>query len=76
MEQILIQNKETCIINGGRTTNYFEPIKIKRFLMTLDVEIRLIRSLEKYDIDGFIKWIQILIQNQETCVINGGTTAN
>ena len=30
MEQILIQNKETCIINGGRTTNYFEPEKFTR----------------------------------------------
>ena len=72
--------KRRFISEGGRLMSHIleisDNLKIKRFLMTLDVEILLIRSLEKYDIDGFIKWIQILIQNQETCVINGGTTAN
>ena len=34
-------------------------------------------ALEKYDFkEDFIKWIQILIQNQESCVINGGATTN
>ena len=37
----------------------------------------LITALEKYGFKGdFIKWIQILIQNQESCVINRGTTTN
>ena len=37
----------------------------------------LITALEKYGFkEDFVKWIQILIQNQESCVINGGTTAN
>ena len=53
--------------------------------MTLDIEkdfdsvnhIFLITALEKYGLrEYFIKWIQILIQNQESCVINGGTTRN
>ena len=40
--------------------------------MTLDIEkICLITYGFKED---FIKWIQILIQNQESCVSNGGTT--
>ena len=53
--------------------------------MTLDIEkafysvnhLFLITALEKYGlIEDFIKWIQILIKNQESCVINGGTTTN
>ena len=37
----------------------------------------LITALEKYDFkEDFIKWIQILIKNLESCVINGGTTTN
>ena len=35
----------------------------------------LITALEKYGFkEDFIKWIQILIQNKESCVINGGAT--
>ena len=53
--------------------------------MTLDIEkafdslnhLFLITALEKYDLkEDFIKWIQTLIQNQESCVINGGTRTN
>ena len=53
--------------------------------MTLDVEkafdsinhLFLITALEKYGFKAdFIKWIQILIQNQDSCVINEGTTTN
>ena len=53
--------------------------------MTLDIQkafdsvshLFLITALEKYDFkEDFIKWIQILIKNQESCVINGGTTTN
>ena len=49
--------------------------------MTLDIEkvfdfvnhLFLITALEKYGFKkDFIKWIQILIQNQESCIINGG----
>ena len=37
----------------------------------------LITALEKYGFkEDFIKWIQILIQNQESCVINEATTTN
>ena len=53
--------------------------------MTLDIEkafywvnhLFLITVLAKYGIkENFIKWIQILIENQESCVINGGRTTN
>ena len=53
--------------------------------MTLDIEkvfdsvnhLFLITALEKYGFkEDFIKWIQILIQNQESCVINRGTKTN
>ena len=50
--------------------------------MTLDIEntfdsvnhLFLITALEKYGFkEHFIEWIQIIIQNQESCVINAGT---
>ena len=53
--------------------------------MTLDTEkafdsvnhLFLITVLEKYGFkQDFIKWIQSLIRNQESSVINGGTTTN
>ena len=37
--------------------------------------LSLITALGKFGFkEHFIKWTQILIQNQESCVINGGTT--
>ena len=51
--------------------------------MALDIEkafdsvnhLFLITALETYGFkEDFIKWIQVLIQNLECCVINGGTT--
>ena len=35
----------------------------------------LITALKKFGFgETFIKWIQILLRNQESCIINGGTT--
>ena len=35
------------------------------------------KVLEKFDLEkDFIKWIKILLQNQEPCIVNGGTTTN
>ena len=37
----------------------------------------LIKVLEKYGFEkDFIKWIKILVQNQESCIVNGGTTTS
>ena len=37
----------------------------------------LIKVLEKYGFEkDFIKWIKILLQNQESYIVNGGTTTN
>ena len=37
----------------------------------------LIKALEKYCFEkDFIKWIKILLQNQESCIVNGGSTTN
>ena len=53
--------------------------------MTVDIEKAfdsinhcfLIKVLEKYGFEkDFIKWIKMLLQNQESCIINGGTTTN
>ena len=53
--------------------------------MTLDIEkafdsvnyLFLIAALEKYGFkEDFIKWIEILIKNQGSCVINGQATTN
>ena len=60
-------------------------LKIKGFLIALDIvkpfnsvnHLLLITALERYGFkEDFIKLIQILMQNQESCVINGGTTTN
>ena len=53
--------------------------------MTLDTEkafysvnhIFLITELEKHGFkENFMRQVQILVQNQESCVTNGGTTTN
>ena len=53
--------------------------------MTLDIENAfhsvnhcfLIEVLEKYGFEkDFIKWIKILLQNEESCIVNGRTTIN
>ena len=62
-----------------------DNLKIKRFLIALYIEkafdlvnhLFLITALEKYGSkEDFIKWIQIIIQNQEHCIISGGTATN
>ena len=81
-------DKGKFISEGGRlisgTLEISDNLKIKRLLMTLDTgkafdsvnHLFLITSLDKHGIEDFIKWIQILIQNKETCIINGGTATN
>ena len=77
------------ISEGDRLTSDILEIsnnlKIKGFLIALDIvkpfdsvnHLLLITALERYGFkEDFIKWIQILMQNQESCVINGGTTTN
>ena len=33
--------------------------------------------MKKYGFEkDFIKWIKILLQDQESCIVNGGTTTN
>ena len=81
--------KGRFISEGGRLIfdilEISDNLKVKGFLMTLDIEkafdsvnhLFLITALGKYSFkEDFIKWIQILTQNQESCVINGGTTTN
>ena len=60
-----------------------ETRKIKGFLVTMDIEKAfdsldhnfLISTLEKYGFgQNFILWIKILLNDQESCVINGGKT--
>ena len=55
------------------------------FLMTVDIEKAFdsinhcfwIKVLDKFDFEkDFIKWIKILLQNQESCIVNEGTTTN
>ena len=81
--------KGRFISEGGRLLSDIleiaDNLKTKVFLMTLDTEkgfdsvnhLFLITALEKHGFkEHFNKWIQILIQNQESCIINGGTTTN
>ena len=62
-----------------------DKLQIKGFLMTVDIENSfdsinhcfLIKVLEKFGFEkDFIKWIKILIQNQESRIVNGRTTTN
>ena len=83
-------SREDPLAKGGRLISDIleisDNLKIKGFfLMTLNSEkafdsvnhLFLITALEKYGFkEDFIKWIQILIQNEESCVINGGTTTS
>ena len=77
--------KGRFISEGGRLISDIleisDNLKIKGFLMTLDTEnvfdsvnhLFLIAMLEKCGFkEDFIKWIQILTQNEESCVINEG----
>ena len=80
--------KGRFIREGGRLISSWEicdKLDIKDFLMTLDIENAfhsvnhcfLIEVLEKYGFEkDFIKWIKILLQNQESWIVNGGTTTN
>ena len=62
-----------------------DKLQIKDFLMTVDIgkafdsinHCFLIKVLEKYGFEkDFIKWIKILLQNQESYIVNRGTTTN
>ena len=81
--------KERFISEGGRLISdvleICDKLQIKGFLMTVDIEKAfdsinhcfLIKVLEKYGFEkDFIKWIKILLQNHESCIINRGTTTN
>ena len=62
-----------------------DKLQIKDFLMTVDIgkafdsinHCFLIKVMEKYGFEkDFIKWIKILLQNQESYIVNRGTTTN
>ena len=58
-------------------------LKLKGILPTVDIEKAfgsvnhnfLLKVLENYGLSqGFLKWISIVLQNQESCSVNGGKT--
>ena len=71
--------------SGKLISDIIEMTKIRKigFLVTMDIEKAfdsldhnfLISTLEKYGFgQNFILWIKILLNDQESCVINGGKT--
>ena len=79
--------KGRFISEGGRLISDIHEIsdnlKIKGYLVTQDTEKafdlvnHLFTAWENYGFkEDFIKWIQILMQNRESCVIIRGTTTN
>ena len=81
--------KGRFISKGGRLISGIlencDKLQIKGFLMTVDIEKAfdsinhcfLIKVLEKFGYEkDFIKWIKILLQNQEPYIVNGRTTTN
>ena len=60
-------------------------LQIEGILLTVDIEkafdsvnhLFLVSVLEKYGFkNDFIRWIKLLLKNQESCIINGGQTTN
>ena len=81
----LISSNQMAYLNGRFISERRRLISdiLKGFLLTVDIEKPfdsinhnfLLRVLENYGFSQeFLKWISILLQNQESCVINGGKT--
>ena len=81
--------KGRFISEGGRLISDIleicDKLQIKDFLVTVEIEKAfdsinhcfLIKVFEKYDLEkNFIKWIKILLQNQESCIVKEGATTN
>ena len=60
-------------------------LQIEGILLTLDIEkafdsvshLFLVSALQKYGFkNDFIRWIKLLLKNQESCTMNGGQTTN
>ena len=77
------------ISEGGRLISDIleicDTLKIEGFLLTVDIEkvfdsvdhSFLLKVLQEFGFgEDFIRWIGIILKNQESCVINGGTTTN
>ena len=77
------------ISEGGRLISdvleICDTLKIEGFLLTVDIEKAfdsvdhsfLLKVLQKFGFGkDFIRWISIILKNQEFCVINGGTATN
>ena len=79
--------KDRFIGEGGRLISDLlemtDELKMEGILLTIDFQKAfdslnhnfIIESCKKFGIpDNIINWIKILLKNQESCVINGGTT--
>ena len=77
------------ISEGGRLISEIVEITdllhMKGTLLTVDIEkvfdsvndLLLVSALEKYGFkNDFIRWIKLLLKNQESCIINGGQATN
>ena len=77
------------IIEGGRLISDIldicNTLQIEEFLLTVDIEKAfdsvdhsfLINVLKKNGFgNNFIRWIRIILRNQESCVINSGSTTS
>ena len=65
---------ENC--NNQKLNGYMATMDIKKAFDSLDHNF-LLTVLEKIGFgNNFISWIKVLLSNQESCVINGGSTTN
>ena len=77
------------ISEGGRlisdVAEITDLLQIEGILQMVDIEkafdsvnhLFLVCALEKYGFkNDFIRWIKLLLKNQELCIINGGQTTN
>ena len=86
LPDILIDETKIFILSAGLISDIIEITEIKNiegFLVTMDIKKAfdslyhnfLISTLEKYSFgQNFILWVKILLNDQGSCVINGGKT--
>ena len=83
LNTIFISERDRIISDIVKITDL---LQIEGILLTVDIEkafdsfnrlFLVSAALEKYGLkNDFIRWIKLLLKNQESCIINGGQTKN
>ena len=74
--EVLAERLKTALpslLSSNQTVYLNYLLKLKGLLLTVDTEKAFDSENYRFSQD-FLKWISILVQNQEPCVVNGGKT--